>query len=123
MKTPREIGEAYWRAEAARDVDAIMKFYASDAVFQLPTETLRGHDEIRPFYEESGKTFPGLVIDVVDDITNGNRAALEWDAVLTDEEGESLSLRGVNLVEIEDDRFVNVKVYFDPSEFNRRIEG
>lgn len=115
MVNPRDVAESYWRAECARDVEAVLEHYANDATFTAPGWNARGHDEIRKYYEESGELFPGLEVTVRDDITAGNRAAVEWDAVLIDRSGGRHPLSGVNLITVENGKFRTVRAYFDPS--------
>jgi limonene-1,2-epoxide hydrolase len=78
---------------------------------------LRGHDEIRTFYDGMGDTFPGLEVTIVDEVSNGNETALEWEAVLIDREGTRYPLRGVNVVEVDGGRIRRMRSYFDPNQF------
>lgn len=117
MPTPRDIGESYWRAEASRDVEAVLAHFHTDATFHNPDGPLVGHDQIRTFYDGMGDEFPGLEVEVVRDITNGNEAALEWAAVLIDRDGNRFPIYGVNLVRIRGDKFEHVRAYYDPTQF------
>jgi ketosteroid isomerase-like protein len=115
--TPREVAESYWRAEESRDVDAVLSHFHEDAVFHPVSGPLRGHDEIRTFYDGMGDTFPGLRVSIVHEVTAGDDAALEWEAVLTDRDGTEFPIRGVNVVHVRDGRFEHVTAYFDPTQF------
>jgi ketosteroid isomerase-like protein len=64
-----------------------------------------------------GDTFPGLEVTIVNEISSGNEAALEWEAVLTDHEGQRFPIRGVNVVRVREGKFERVTVYFDPTQF------
>jgi ketosteroid isomerase-like protein len=114
---PREVAESYWRAEERRDVDAVLSHFHEDAVFHPVTARLVGRDEIRTFYEGMGDTFPGLEVTIVNEISSGNEAALEWEAVLTDHEGRRFPIRGVNVVRVRDGKFEHVTAYYDPTQF------
>jgi len=116
MLTPREVAESYWRAECARDVEAVLGHYTEDATFAAPGWSLRGHDEIRLFYEASGLQFPGLEVDIVSE-THGTDGSVvfEWVAVLIDPLRVRFPLRGVNLVTLRDGQFTGVRAYFDTS--------
>lgn len=116
--TPRAVAESYWRAECTRDVDAILAHYHPDATFNLAGTFMSGHDEIAQFYINSGKQYPGLKVEITHEVSNGNKAALEWTAELTDPSGDMVILKGVNIIEVENGKFRHVRAYFDPSVFS-----
>jgi hypothetical protein len=122
-QSPREVAESYWRAECARDLAAIMAHFHPDAEFRPAGAVLRGHDEIRTFYEDSIARFPGLECRIVHEVRNGDEASLEWEAVLVDLAGVRNPLVGVNIVRVEDGRFRSVRAYFDQSTFYGRRTG
>ncbi|NTF44019.1 hypothetical protein A6U86_33080 [Rhizobium sp. AC27/96] len=113
--TPRQVAESYWRAECAHDIPAILSHYHTDAVFIPPGKRLAGHDEIKTFYEESFRRFVGLDVTVTNDLSSGDRAAIEWKAVLTDAQGKSYDLFGINVIKVRDGKFEEVRCYFDPA--------
>ncbi len=116
MKTPRDIAEAYWAAESTRDLEATLAFYHDDAVVHPPDGTrLQGHAQIATFYEQEMRDYPGLEVTIVHDVTNGDEAALEWEAVLVDHRGRRHPIRGVNIVCVRDGKFEWVRAYFDPA--------
>ena len=98
--TPRQVAESYWRAECARDLDAVMAHYHEDAEFTPAGRLLRGHAEIRTFYEDSAARFPGLECQIVHEVASGDEAALEWHAVLIDRQGVRHPLVGVNVIRL-----------------------
>ena len=115
MSTPRQVSESYWSAECARDLDAVLTHYHVDAWYEAPDGLRRGHDEIRQAYEASARDYPGLEVRIVGEFAGGDdRAALEFDAVLTDPRGRRFRVRGVNVVAVRDGRFVSVRSYEDP---------
>ena len=116
MKTPREIAESYWNAECARDLDAVLQHYHPEAVVYPPSgPPFRGRDEIASFYVEEMRDYPGLEVDIVHEVANGDEAALEWEAVLTNHEGVRHPFRGVNVVRTDGAMFTSVRAYFDPA--------
>ncbi|WP_296071455.1 nuclear transport factor 2 family protein [uncultured Agrobacterium sp.] len=115
ISTPRQVAESYWRAECAHDIPAILSHYHNDAVFVPPGKRLVGHDEIKTFYEESFRRFEGLDVTIVHDLSSGERAAIEWKAVLTDALGKSYDLFGINVIKVRDGKFEEVRCYFDPA--------
>jgi steroid delta-isomerase len=115
--SPREVAESYWRAEESRSVEAVLSHFHQDAVFHPATGPLKGHDQIRTFYDGMGDTFPGLEVTITHEISAGNEAALEWEAVLIDHDGERFPIRGVNVVRVRDGKFEHVSAYYDPTQF------
>ena len=110
---PRAVAEAYWRDESARDVDAVLSHYHPDAEFVGPGGRRVGHAEIRAYYEESARVYPGLWVEITRDLTLGPCAVLEWRAELTDTEGRHYPATGANVVEVQDGKFTSVRSYFD----------
>lgn len=112
--SPRKVAEAYWVAECAHDIPAIMQLYVPDAVFSVPGKRLVGHAQIRTFYEESFRRFVGLEVEIVHEISRGDEAALEWKAVFTDAGGQRFPLDGLNLIKVRGGQIVEMRCYFDP---------
>lgn len=115
MTTPREIAASYWKAECERDLEKILSHYHPDAVFSPPGQVLNGHSEIATFYSSSGADFPGLEVEITNDFTIGNQAALEWTAILTSTSGEEFTIKGVNIIKVREGKFEWVHAYFDPT--------
>jgi len=113
--SPREVAESYWKVECERDLQQILAHYHADAVMQPPGKVLRGHAEIRTFYEDSIRRFPILEVTIVHEVRQGNEAALEWEAAVTDHAGRRYPFKGVNVLQVEDGKFRWVHAYFDPS--------
>jgi len=116
--TPRQVAESYWRAEAQRDAEEVCRHYHPDAVFLPPGERLVGRDEIRKWYEATYRQFRSVRVDIVHEISQGNEAAFEWKATLTDSSGTVYTPVGVNVVRVENGLFREVRAYFDPSIFD-----
>ncbi len=117
MATAEEISRAYWQAEMKHDIEKVMSFYRADATFTAPGVSLKG-DEIRTFYNESFKAFPKLEHTVKRVMGSDRLACLEWEATLTDPSGRRFSFSGVNLAEVDGERFISVRAYFDRQEFD-----
>jgi ketosteroid isomerase-like protein len=116
--TPRQVAESYWRAECAHDIEGVGQHYHADAIFMPPGERLLGWPSIRKWYEEAFRQFPGLEVDIVHEVRQGNEAALEWKAVLIDPAGVRHPLTGVNVVRVKDGKYLEVRAYFDASKLN-----
>ncbi len=113
MSSPREVAESYWAAECRRDLDAVLAHYHADAVFTPPSgPALHGHDEIASFYVDEMRDYPGLEVQIVNEVGNGEEASLEWEAILVDHSGARHAFRGVNVVRVRDGKFESVRAYF-----------
>ena len=115
MRTPREVSESYWAAECRRDIDAVMAHYHPDATYQDAGGLLRGHAEIRQFYEGSARDYPGLEVTILREFPGSpDASALEVYAVLIDHEGRRFEIRGLNVMTVRDGMFTSVRCYEDP---------
>ena len=119
MMTPREVAESYWAAECTRDLRAVLDHYHDDAVVYPPDGAeLCGHDQIATFYADELDEYPGLEVEIVHEVSSGDDAAFEWEAVLIDRQGGRHPFRGVNVVRVRDGKFESVRAYFDPALIN-----
>jgi len=84
-----------------------------NAVYVEHGTPFEGQPAIRSAYEASAAAFPGLAVDIVNELTSGERSAIEFEAVLTDRAGQRVRVRAVNLVEVRDGKFVFVRTYED----------
>jgi len=116
VKTPREVAESYWAAECRRDLDAVLDHYHEDAIVHPPSgPPFIGRTGIADFYRDEMRDYPGLEVDIVHEVRDGDEAALEWEAVLVDQEGVRHAFRGVNVVRVRENRFEWVRAYYDPT--------
>lgn len=117
MSTPRQVAESYWSAECDRDLEATLDHYHDDAVVHPPSgPPYEGRDQIAEFYVDEMRDYPGLEVEIVHEVRDGDEAALEWEGVLTDHDGVRHSFRGVNIVKVRDGKFEWVRAYFDPAQ-------
>jgi ketosteroid isomerase-like protein len=115
MRTPRDVSESYWAAECRRDIDAVIAHYHPDATYQDAGGLLRGHAEIRGFYEASVRAYPGLEVTILREFPgSADASALEVYAVLIDPAGRRFGIRGLNVMTVRDGRFTSVRCYEDP---------
>jgi len=78
--TLREVCEAYWRAEASRNLEKTLQYIHHDAVYVAAGKRLTGLDEIKGFYVGNFRSFPGLEVRLAHEISQGNEASFEWQA-------------------------------------------
>jgi ketosteroid isomerase-like protein len=114
MRSAREVSEAYWEAECHRDIEGVMSHYHDDGTYEGPDGFRLGNDAIRAGYEEHFRLFPNLEVEVVQEFARGDSSAIEFDAVMVDAGGKRYRVRGVNIVEVREGKFVSVRSYEDP---------
>jgi ketosteroid isomerase-like protein len=112
MGTAESISRSYWQAELARDLEGVMSHYREDSVFEVPGVRLEG-PEIRRFYENSFKTFPTHEHEILRVIGDDRLACIEWRGAMTGHDGRRRTFTGVNLVEVDGERFISLRAYFD----------
>lgn len=110
-----EVMRAYFECEEQRDVEAIMRFYAPDAVFETPERTYRGSQQIRSFYAQAAADFPGLRVTIGRCLDDGPAGTVEWRAVLTPPAGEPVVMRGVNVADVSDGLIISARAYYAPA--------
>lgn len=124
MPSIEQIARSYWKAEASRDIAAILAHFAPDAVWKGPGDIeLHGHDEIRRFYESTGRDFPGLEVEVTGVVGDERAAALEWSAVLIDADGGRHPLAGVNVMEGNGEGITSLRAYYDRAQVALELDG
>ncbi len=98
----------------ANDIDAVVACYEPDALLVLPDGAeLRGHSEIRRFYEAGRAAFPRRTVRIVDQLdgTDG-RAVFAWQAELFDESGAPFLMQGFNIVTVANGRFSELRAAY-----------
>ena len=104
--------ERYFAAEHRLDPDEAAACFTDDAVLVEPNGRRHvGRLAIKVFYETLYAGIDQLDVWVVDEVTAGARAAIEWQADVADQNGAT-RLRGVNIVAVRDGHFSEAHVYF-----------
>jgi len=110
---PHDLARSYWDSEESRDLDRILTHFRPDASWVGPTGDFKGTDEFRTFYEGSSAAFPGLSVTIVEVLGDIQRAAVRWEAALTDPDGRIVSLTGVNLMTWENGLITDLRTFYD----------
>jgi ketosteroid isomerase-like protein len=111
------IVQAYWRAEAAGDVSAVLAHFASHARFTAPGFDLSGHDQIRRFYEKIIRAYASMRIDVLRTIEQGDDIVVEFGFHFSRHDGAAGYAEGCNVFTIRNGRFERVRAYFNPADY------
>jgi nuclear transport factor 2 (NTF2) superfamily protein len=107
------------RAWEARDVEPIVALYRTDAVFSTQPfrDPYRGRDGVRAYVTRVFGEERDPRVWVGEPIVDGDRAAVEWWAAVT-EDGSEITLSGVSVL-----RFDNVGLVLEQSDAWNQVEG
>jgi steroid delta-isomerase-like uncharacterized protein len=127
-RVAREYFEALGRAER----DAQQRYYAEDAAAEIHGVTGPvGRDEMVAFFAELFDAFPDWRFDVLDIITEDDRAAVNWRARATfagpgsfmgfEPTGARVDITGVDLVRVRNGRIAAIDAYLDGADLARQL--
>jgi steroid delta-isomerase-like uncharacterized protein len=121
----------FFEAMATRDPERILERWHDDGVEEvLPAESVfRGKQEIRAFLAGLFASSSNLDVSVDRVVADDSRAVVEWRFRGTfdgsfqglEPTGRKLDLRGVDILEIEDDKVRRLTAYYDASTFARQV--
>jgi steroid delta-isomerase-like uncharacterized protein len=130
-KQVEETARRYFAALQARDPDAMAACWSDDGVEDIvPLRVMRGPGEVREFFAGLFAALPDAETTVHNVVASERQAAVEWRTVGTftgapfegvAATGGRLELRGLDLLEIEDDRILQNTAYYDGAAFMRQL--
>jgi steroid delta-isomerase-like uncharacterized protein len=122
---------SYFEALANRDTSAMARHWRADGVDDLvPVGPLRGTDEIVAFFREVFQAMPDAETTVTRVVAGETQAAVEWRMTGhftgapfqgIDPTGRRVDIRGLDLLEIEDEQIVANTAYYDGMSFARQV--
>lgn len=104
--------------------EKLLTFYAPDAFYSDPNCRLglRGHSELRPYFEKLLKKNPNWVWEAVEIIPTEKGAALKWKATIP--VGDKVIIEeGLDIVEISNNLVTRNEVYFDRSDLLEQLKS
>jgi steroid delta-isomerase-like uncharacterized protein len=120
---------SYFDAIARRDVEGLVDHWKEDGVIDLvPLGILRGREEISAFFRELFTAFPDAETKVTRVAAGQNEVAVEWRMTAhftggpfqgVEPTGRGVELRGVDMIEIADEKNVSNTAYYDGMAFAR----
>ena len=129
--TPSEVARTIFEALSRRDLDTAMKFNTDDAVDDfVAIGEFRGRLAIRRFFDELLAAFPDFVIAVDRIFGDDSAAVVQWHAAGTfsggkfqgiEPTGKRVQIRGVEVMEFAEGRYVHNTIYYDGASFARQI--
>jgi steroid delta-isomerase-like uncharacterized protein len=129
--TPSEVARTIFEALSRRDLDTAMKFNTDDAVDDfVAIGEFRGRLAIRRFFDELLAAFPDFDIAVDRIVGDDSAAVVQWHAAGTfsggkfqgiEPTGKHVQIRGVDVMEFAEGRYVHNTIYYDGASFARQI--
>lgn len=131
MATSAEVARSIFDALSKRDLDAALAYNTEDGVDDfVAIGELRGRTAIRRFFEELLAAFPDFEIIVERIVGDEQAAAVQWRASGSfsggpfqgiEPTGRHVEIRGVDVMEIEDDHLRHNTIYYDGASFARQV--
>jgi steroid delta-isomerase-like uncharacterized protein len=123
---------AWVAAWAAGDIEGIVAAYTDDAVYEeVPFGIVaHGKDEVRAHIEELFAPTPDLSLVVTNAFVAGDRAAVEWTVTATYTgqmaglpagTGQTITVRGTSILELEGDKIRADREYWDALSFLQQV--
>ena len=129
--TPSEVARTIFEALSKRDLDTAMKFNTDDAVDDfVAIGEFRGRLAIRRFFDELLAAFPDFDIALDRIVGDDSAAVVQWHAAGTfsggkfqgiEPTGKHVEIRGVDVMEFAEGRYVHNTIYYDGASFARQI--
>jgi putative intracellular protease/amidase/ketosteroid isomerase-like protein len=111
--SPRDVTESYFDAENRRDLEGVLAHFAHDVTFIGPDgRRIESAAALRRFYAENMAALPQLHVELVDEVRDGDRAAVEWVARGRNGAGQAVSMRGTNVISVRDGQFGYLNAYW-----------
>jgi len=129
--TPSEVARTIFEALSTKDLDTAMKFTTDYAVDDfVAIGEFRGRPAIRRFFDELLAAFPDFDIAVDRIVGDDSAAVVQWHAAGTfsggkfqgiEPTGKHVQIRGVDVMEFAEGRYVHNTIYYDGASFARQI--
>lgn len=120
---PSETAENFMRVlqetEQTRDIEPLIEMFTEDAelINLARPEPLRGHEGARHFWGDYLLAFNRIRSKFINVVEGEDAAVLEWISEGTLSKGESLSYRGVSVLEVHNGQVQRFRTYYDSAVF------
>jgi steroid delta-isomerase-like uncharacterized protein len=125
------LARGYFEAMAARDAERMVEHWSPEGIEELvPLTVLRGHSEIRGYFTGLFAAVPDLETSVQRVVSDDSSAVVEWRVAGTfdgapfqgiEPTGRRVEMRGLDVFDIEDGKFVRNTGYYDGAAFARQV--
>ena len=112
-----EVARSYWDTEGRGDIDGVLDHFAESATFAAPGFSLKGHEEIRKFYEEIINAYASMRIEFLNTIETGDNLVVEFGFHYERHNGEKGYAEGCNVFTIIDGKIQRLRAYFNTADY------
>jgi steroid delta-isomerase-like uncharacterized protein len=127
-----EVARSYLEAVGRRERDAQMRFYAPGAVGRISGVLDSGsREQVRDFFGEVYGAFPDFTLDILDVVSDAEKAVLRWRARGTFNgsgsfmgmrpTGRAIDLEGMDMIWVHDGKVQRVEAYMDGMTMARQL--
>jgi steroid delta-isomerase-like uncharacterized protein len=128
-RTAAEVAQAAFERFSAHDIDGCLSNWHPEGIQDwVALGIFRGHDEIRPLFEDLFTAVPDLEMVVEHVTADDRRCVIQWRSRGThsggplngiEPTGRVAELRGVDIMEVEDGLIVHNTIYYDGAAYAR----
>src|SRR4051795_5140219 len=122
---------SYFEALAARDPEAMAGHWSPDGVEDIvPLAVFRGPEQVKAFFRGLFSAVPDVETTVSRVVADDKHAVVEWRMTGTfngspfqgiEPTGRRVDLRGLDILEIQDEQILSNTGYYDGAEFARQV--
>ena len=123
VRTPEETVRSYFDAVIARDPDGMAEHWAEDGIEEiLPVGIFRGPEEVKAWFTELFAAVPDFDMTLDRVLAHDKNVLVQWRATGTfrggpligvEPTGRRIDLRGLDWIEVEDDKVVRNTAFSD----------
>jgi hydroxyacylglutathione hydrolase len=125
------VADTYFAAVAARDIEAMVACWAPGGLERIaPVGEFRAPEGVREFFGELFAAVPDATLEVLDLVTDGDKAVVRWRTTGTfcgapfqgvDPTGARIDLEGMDMLTVENGLIQRNDAYYDGTQFARQI--
>lgn len=112
----RAFGEALQRFEQESDVAVLTELFADDATL-LRLDARGDRTDAAAFWKEYREQFDEIATTFSNVVEGDDQFALEWTSKATLRGGRPIEYRGVTCIDLEGDKIVRLRTYYDSAQF------
>ena len=126
-----KVARSYFDAVARRDPDGMADHWHADGIEDIvPLGVFRGPEGVRALFREMFAAFPDMAFTVEAITADSKSAAVRWRAEATftgerfqgiDPTGRRISIRGCDVIEVEDGKLTRNTAFYDGADFARGL--
>ncbi len=131
----RELAEKWINAYNEKDINSLMLLYSPNAEVSFFALTpARGLDEIRALWEQDFRALPDSKVIILKLVSDGSTVMDEWtwtgtnsgpivmpDGKIIPPTGRTVTVRGMDAIELKGDRIMKHRVYFQEVLFMKQL--